>query len=141
MFGTEIKCDGSGCITDCCKGCSCCIAKSGIIQSKDNEITTLKQKVLELMTRQTNIGSADKLSQENHRLDQDNQRLRTQRNHYWGLNEEHKKEKEKSDELVKKLTTSLTNLTEKVKRLEKNNQELKNKVEGINKQIETPSKR
>ena len=140
MFGTEIKCDGSGCITTCCKGCSCCIAKSGIIQSKDNEITTLNKKVLDLMTRRTTIGSADWLSQENQRLDQDNQRLRTQRNYYWELNEKHKKEKEKSDELVKKLTTSLTNLTEKVKRLEKNNQELKNKVEGINKQIETPNR-
>jgi len=82
MFGTEIKCDGSGCITTCCKGCSCCIAKSGIIQSKDNEITTLNKKVLDLMTRRTTIGSADWLSQENQRLDQDNQRLRTQRNYY-----------------------------------------------------------
>jgi predicted nuclease with TOPRIM domain len=126
MFGTEIKCDGSGCITACCKGCSCCIAKTGIIQSKDNEITTLKQKVLELMTRQTTIGSAERLSQEN-------QRLRAERNHYRDNNEE-------ANKLVAKLTTSLTNLTEKVKRLEKNNQELKNKVERISNQIETPNK-
>jgi chromosome segregation ATPase len=133
MVGERIKCDGSGCITSCCKGCSCCMAKTGIIQSKDNEITGLKQRILELMTRQTTIGSAGSLSQEN-------QRLRTERDHYWVISSEFKKEKEQADELVKKLTTSLTNLTAKVKRLEKDNQELKNKVEGINKQIETPSK-
>ena len=134
MFGTEIKCDGSGCITTCCKGCSCCLAKNGIIQSKDNEITALKQKVLELMTRQTTIGSADRLAQ-------DNQRLRVERNRYRELNQVHEKDKEETNKLVKKLTTSLTNLTAKVQRLEKNNQELKNKVEGISNQIETPNKR
>lgn len=134
MLGEEFKCNGSGCITTCCKGCSCCIDKSGIIQSKDNEITMLKQKVLELMTRQTTIGSAD-------RLNQDNQRLRKERDYYRKLNQAHEKEKEETNKLVAKLTTSLTNLAAKVQRLEKDNQELRNKVEGISNQIETPNKR
>src|SRR5271163_1513892 len=70
------ECDGKGCETACCFGCSCCMARKGIIEEKEKEIDGLKQKILELMARSTTISGDEALRKENEELNAENKELK-----------------------------------------------------------------
>ena len=118
------ECDGLGCETACCYGCACCVKKSEVIKDLESKMEGLNQKVLELMTRQTSIGSAVGLSEKNERLEQDNQRLRKARDGFYLENQQLRK-------MVGELERRVGSLKEKVRRLKKENEDLVEKVKVI----------
>ena len=138
-----------GCINECCKGCSCCLAKNAIIQDKDlelenknTEIFDLKnQLIIERAGRTVAIGGdidAIELKRKLEKAEDDLIRIREQRNQYYNekdyfknLAERFDQDRAKIAELVEELTETVDKLKGEMKTIKKENQELKQKTSNI----------
>jgi chromosome segregation ATPase len=152
-----VRCNRCDWTLNCCENCPCSLAR---IEIKDREINNLKQQVLNLMTRRTDIGAGENLAEENVRLTKENQslinqlsqfelekqnliannnRLRGERNYYRENRNESRQELTEVNNLAENVSQTIVRLEEKVSKFETENQELKQKVEGLNQQIQNYS--
>ena len=132
------ECDGLGCNTACCKGCSCCMERKAIIEEKDKEIDKLKIEVLKLMARPTSFSSDEQLRKEKEELsislidaNKTITRLREERNGYYQLWKKLYEENKKLKECMIELEKIVDILEEQLSTTKKEVKELRTKTKSL----------